>query len=439
MAKENENNLFKGMKWIIWGGLVVSLVLAILFFINQTYDRNLPVDTGIFGTYGDFIGGVLGTIIALYSAYLLIKTLQSQATVNKDVEKTNVSVVKTNESIIAANAKADAASQKQYYQNALQVFDSKFCRFFNSYQMAIDSYERGKLKGRAAFEEIAKSFTNLDFSNNNDYKRRCDSATGDYLEFYAQHQTEMSVHFRMLYLLVALISKSELEENDKVQFAKLVRGQLSNAEMLIIRYNCRSPYGQKMQKYCNQYNLTKHLSITSLLEFKAYRKAIEHDGTEEQKKWLSGLDIMFITLRKRATKVLYDDNPDTDEYKTSHSYTIRLDFSAENKQTFILELKKNKTVSRRGGGARISPDECALDCLNDNQLLEMFKDFMHELFVESNFGLYNEGITIRQIGSTINNGNEFSFKIQAENEKRLVLSYLQEITRDNPIEELELV
>ena len=155
MAHDDDKTLFKGMKWLIWCGIIAAIILAVLFFLNQTYDRTLPVDTGIFGTYGDFIGGVLGTIIALYSAYLLIKTLQNQATINKDIEKTNASVVTTNESIVAANAKADAAAQQQYYQNALQIFDGKFSRFFDSYQRAVSAYESEPLAGRAAFDKIA--------------------------------------------------------------------------------------------------------------------------------------------------------------------------------------------------------------------------------------------------------------------------------------------
>lgn len=436
MAQEDEKTLFKGMKLLIWSGIIAAIVLAVLFFLNQTFDRSLPIDTGIFGTYGDFIGGVFGTIIALYSAYLLIKTLQNQATINKDIEKTNASVVTTNKSVVAANAKADAAAQQQYYQNALQIFDGKFSRFFEAYQKAINAYEQDQLKGRVAFEKIARLFIDGEFDNNNDYKRRCGSATDDYLEFYAHHQTEMSVHFRMLYLLVTLIAKSELNEDDKVEYAKLVRGQMSNAEMLIVRYNCRSPYGAKMRTYCNQYNLTKHLSITSLLEFKSCRNTIERDDMLERKKWLSGLDIMFITLRKRATKMLYDGNPSSDEYKTSHTYTIKLNCAAD-KQTFVLEFKKAKREGRRGGGIRVSPEEYALDCLGNNILVSTFKDFITELFVESNFGVYNEGIDIRQQGNVVDNSQEFSFKIQSTNNKRLVLSYIQMKKRDNPVGELE--
>ena len=247
----------------------------------------------------------------------------------------------------------------------------------------------------------------------------------------------MSVHLRMLYLLVNLISTSELEEDDKVKYAKLVRGQMSNSEMLILRYNCLSHYGNKMQRFCNQYNLTKHLSITKLLEFKSYRKMIEERVPDDSKKLLSGLDMMFITLRKRSTKMLYDGNSLTDEYKTSHSYTIKLDFTDTNKLSFILEFKKDKQIVRRGGGIRVSPEEKALDCLGEDTVISMFKDFLFELFIVSNFEKYNEGAEIRQVGVTISNDQEFKFTLRVLNTKRLVLSHIQKENRDNPVGELE--
>lgn len=429
MAQDNDKDFFKEMKWIGWGGAFLAVVILVLFLFNQTYSTDLPVDTGIFGTYGDFIGGVLGTIVALYSAFLLIRTLDNQSTVNKSVKETN-------DSIISANNKADAAAQRQYYQTELQIFDGKFSRFFDAYQRAVGAYVfEPNIYGRAAFEVIAKLFIGKEFEHEGKYKPRCESATDDYLEFYADHQTEMSVHLRTLYLLIRLISRSSLEEDDKVQYAKLVRGQMSNAEMLIVRYNCRSHYGEKMRNYCNQYNLTKHLSIIRLLEFKSYRKTIE-ETSDESDKLLSGLDVMFILLRKKATKMLYDGNELTDEYETSHRYIIKLDFSAPDKLSFTLELQKNKEVDRRGI-VRVSPDEKALDCLSDEQVINMFKDYLSELFLFSNFEQYNNGAEIKAIGTPISNNKELKFGWRVSNTKRLTLSNIQKENRDNPVVVLE--
>lgn len=134
MADNEEKSMFKGMGWMIAGCIIIAIVLLVLFLLHQTYDSKLPVDTGIFGTYGDFIGGVLGTVVALYSAYLLIKTFQNQAEINRDIQKTNESVIDANKSIMAANAKADIASQRQYYQTELQLFDNKFRIFLVSHR-----------------------------------------------------------------------------------------------------------------------------------------------------------------------------------------------------------------------------------------------------------------------------------------------------------------
>ncbi|HBF05051.1 MAG TPA: hypothetical protein DDW28_02755, partial [Prevotella sp.] len=55
-----------------------SLAFLFLFLFGQEislffFDRSL--DNSLFGTYGDFIGGFVGTGVALYSAYLLYRTL----------------------------------------------------------------------------------------------------------------------------------------------------------------------------------------------------------------------------------------------------------------------------------------------------------------------------------------------------------------------------
>ena len=69
--------------------------------------------------------------------------------------------------------------------------------------------------------------------------------------------------------------------------------------------------------------------------------------------------------------------------------------------------------------------------------MNMFKDFLTELFVVSNFEQYNDGAEIRQVGTTTSNAQEFKFTLRVSNTKRLVLSYIQKVKRDNPVGMLE--
>jgi len=420
--ESDEKYFFKWMKVFIYGGLTIAFVLAVVFGINQYYNCSSPVDTAIFGTYGDFIGGILGTIVAFYSAYLLIKTFINQTVVNK--------------SVVAANIKAEAASERQAYQTELQLFDNKFRSFLDVYYKALDGYSSDTEKGRQAFEKEVQQFINSDFENHNDYKRRCDSATNEYLNFYSDHRVEMSVHLRVLYLLVSFIANSELEEEDKVLYAKLIRGQMSDAEMLIVRYNCCSNLGKKMQEYCNQFNLIKHLPIFSLLEMKQYRKKVE-DGVDEKqaREVVNGLNAMFIAIRKKCVTLLYEGNPITEQFETSHNYTINLSTN-ENRTTFIIELKK-KNNSRRGGGARVSSDEKGLDKLSSPDIQCLLRGFAYEMFVFSNFGLYNDGVQIPLPNLTGSDEYGYTCTANITNSKRLVLSYIQLQQRDNPIGNIE--
>lgn len=291
----NTDKQFKKIKTATNGCIIACVIIAIfllfLFLINRNFSCDQPIDSAIFGAYGDIISGVIGSIVGFLSAILLARTFLNQAEVNENVIETNQSVIKANENTIAA-------SQAQYYQTQIQVFDNKFHSFFDAYNTAIDNYVWKEETGRMAFELIAKEFISTPFENNNDYKRRSESAVEEYKNFYSNHRIFLSVHFRMLYLLVSLIATSELEEDDKVMYAKLVRGQLSDAEMFLLRYNCKSFLGSKMKTYCNQFNLIKHCPTLTLLEFRNYYNILMKD--DDAIALINGLDSFFISLKKKS-------------------------------------------------------------------------------------------------------------------------------------------
>lgn len=394
--------------------ILISGAMVLLFSLNREFDNEYPVDNGLFGTYGDFIGGVVGTIVAFYSAFLLVKTLQSQENVNK--------------SVIETNKQISIASGKELYNTLLEVFNNKFERFMTCYQNAIDNYalekNNGVLTGRKAFEKIASEFINNDFTNNNDYLRRTQSAISEYMDFYSNNRLYLAVHFRMLYLLTSLVSTSGLETNDKVLYAKLIRGQLSESEMVMLRYNCHSEYGVKMQKICNEFNLIKHLPVMQLLEFQEYYNNLKKVAKGENiKELIVGLDTMFITIRKYAKNILENDGPMKITYDKCKSYTIELCVT-EDRRMFTMTLVKNTKVERRGGGIRLSATEKALDYYTDEQLNKLFKDYLTDLFYVSNFYQYNEVKNVDK-GNYSTNGKTHIFIFTINSNKRLVLSFNQ--------------
>lgn len=416
-------------KSLLYGLMAACVIIAITFMImlalHRYYDTNSPFDAGLFGNYGDFIGGVIGTIVAFYSAYLLVRTFENQ--------------VKTNDSVITANNAAIAASQMEGYQSQLERFDSMFNSLLSSYLKAIESYnyqiDGSMVYGRNAFEHIVNRFIDCDFENNYEYQRRNYAAVEEYADFYAKERTHLSVHLRLLYLVVSLIANSDLDEDDKVNYAKLIRGQMSDAEMLIVRYNCSSDYGIKMRDCCNTFNLTKHAPIMHLLEFKKYYahivQKVQEAQTENLAELIGGLEAMFIVLRKKATQMLYADGTSEDVFTTNKRYSVKMTTNAGHRSFEIL-FTKDKTVNRVGGGYRLKAAEKALDKFdNEDMLLDLFFDFAHELFIYSNFREYNKEIEIRK-KPIQGDQNKYVFSIKITGKKSLALSKIQVEKRDNP-------
>lgn len=79
-----------------------------------------------------------------------------------------------------------------------------------------------------------------------------------YLEIYKILESEISAYFRITYRIFRLIDAAEID--NKMLYAKTIRAQLSNGELIFIFYNCLSDEGKKMKEYIIKYHLLKHLS-----------------------------------------------------------------------------------------------------------------------------------------------------------------------------------
>lgn len=342
-------------------GLLLYLWERDFFLFNETIDHEL------LGTLGDFIGGVLGTTISFYALYILIDTFKNQIRTNENVTKTNDSVIETNNATV---------SQMSY-----QIFDNKFTTLLSLYQDAIKNYRKDDLHGKEAFEALVNDFKKVPFKNNWVYSRRHKAAILHYEPFYVSNRALMSIHLRMLFLLFKMLAHAKIDERTRVEYAKTIRGQLSENEMFVIRYNCHCHYGQKMQDYANQFNLLKHLPIMSLLEFYKWRDIAE---TQE---CINALDTLFISLRKDITGLFADESNEDRSFQKGISKKYIFSIEKKNRgKELTFTIQKNNVSCQ---GTPKPAIEVALDKFDNENLQNLFQDYFRELLVISNFHIYN--------------------------------------------------
>lgn len=166
-----------------------------------------------------------------------------------------------------------------------------------------------------------------------------------------------------------------------------MRCQLSEEELFLLRYNCKSPYGAKMRLYLNRYNLQKHLPILNLLEFSPYRYALADD------KQINRLNTELSVLRKAMRDLFIKQDNQLKIFEKAYTlrYQMRIEVTADNK-SFKLELtkKENHTIST------IDTDiDAVLEALGHDKINQLLYDFVCEVFVYSNFSLYNKMDSLR--------------------------------------------
>lgn len=393
---------------------IVSVLIVIICFVLFLWkqvgpiDTSMPINSELLGTLGEFVGGILGTFIAIFSIYMLVKTFHAQMDSNANMKITNDNVIDTNESQIALT--------KQ------QLFDNKFQVFFDQYKDAVASYESKDKKGRPALEDLVTDFVAESFTNSLVYKKRSVAAVRVFEEFYALNRRVCSVHFRELYLLSRLLAEAKIKDDDRSPYVKCLRGQLSDGELIILRYNCLTDNGAAMRRYVNTFNLLKHLSIMSLFEFRQWAKLVP-DKHER-----SALDAMFIMLRKamkdaneaRSNSGELNDNEST-PLELSSRYLITLTFTDRHTR-MIFRLEENKK-HKGAAGVRRPFVEKALDRISPSQKLELFYSYLHEAFITSNFGLFGNPQNCVHAPIVVeNNADSFIFEIEVKGPNRLVLS-----------------
>ena len=351
--------------------------------IIHLFDNEYVVNHELLGTYGDFIGGVLGTIFALISILILIRTFNQQR----------------------------AVTEKNKEQIENQRFNDLFFELLRLYQSEISELcgtivrERGNEKitinyNNKDFFDFEKELLQRAFKPTTSYEGNIRGAINLYMSFYIKHRTKVAACFRTLYRIYDLLDKSDLRGNIKNSYLKIIRAQLTDSELFFIRYNAMTYYGANFISYINKYNILKHLPAFELLEFKDWWKDL--NKTERM-----GINIVFHNSTRLLRKILLRKGANMafkpfDEH-LKYKFEIRTTSNYEVKIILQIDYSNvNRTMEYRGFEKFTEKKiQALLDCyLKEVFLYSNFEKFNNEEDLE----FYSEPIKIDGHITTINSG-----------------------------------
>jgi hypothetical protein len=220
--------------------LLILLVISAIILYFRVFNDNLSKNQTDWGLFGDYIGGVVGTISTLIAFVYVYKTykLQNENYYITGFESNLFKMIESHHKII----------DRIYYTgeivgiNALNHYRAQIDRFIDEYGAYI--YQGEIVRPQDKFLELnfhAKTNQLISYYSNN----------------YNNLFYKIGHYFRHIYHIFKYIDNDDnkLSKEQKMFYSKIIRAQLSHDEIILIGINGLTDYGIGFKEYIEKYSL----------------------------------------------------------------------------------------------------------------------------------------------------------------------------------------
>lgn len=255
----------------------LAAVVAAAAYIFKFGSHGFSSDQGVWGQFGDFIGGVVNPSVGLATVFLLLITVILQ---RKELRNSIAEMQSSNATLAAQNSAI-----------ALQSFEQTFFSWLSSYGDLVSSVTTISMQfntpvtetGRKAmktiwFEHLAwrlirKNLLEIAPSGELDAMEKGSLPLHRQEEFaarilttweqvYRANNFQLDTMFRTLYRLIRWIDEQPdtlLSNRKKWHYVSIIRAQLSHIELILLFYNGLTERAKKFNSYIDKYALFDNL------------------------------------------------------------------------------------------------------------------------------------------------------------------------------------
>lgn len=249
-----ENNL--GLAALLLAVVSVLLVFFVLYLYTAQFGDGLSYRHERWAQFGDYIGGVLGTVFAFFALLALLVTLrlQSRELKNSSEELRN-----------------SALALKQQSESLLiQNFENRFFSMLSLHHQIVNAID---LRSSKVVSSIGRDSLKVIYSRLVD--ELAPVLSGNYLDaragyqscydiFYEKHSHELGHYFRFIYRILKFVNDSDVP--NKRDYTGVLRAQFSNPELALLYYNGLSNRGEKFKILAEKYSLFENIEKLTLVK-----------------------------------------------------------------------------------------------------------------------------------------------------------------------------
>ena len=247
MASEEKNSSkLNNLNWILWIAIILFIGLLLIYYFNI-----FPLDEtkkGEWGTFGDFIGGTLNPLFALFSLFAIIYTIKIQT---KELQLSREELEATRKELEGSRIAQQEQSESLRLQNGAiekQIFENTFFSLLKEVNGLLNEL----YDGNAVYNYI------IELSNDRIYLEKEELKN----KFNLLNNGVMRNYFMMLYQILKFIDNS-LSTINKKTYSNIVRANSGNFILSLLAINCYSNDFSQFKEYLEKYSFFEHLDISS--------------------------------------------------------------------------------------------------------------------------------------------------------------------------------
>jgi hypothetical protein len=280
-SKEKNSSKLNFLNKILYGAIVIFIILVITYFIFNLDDEQ----KGNWGTFGDFIGGTLNPIFALFSLFAIIYTIKIQT---EELELSREELRETKEELKESRIAQQEQSESLKLQNEatkLQIFENTFFKLFdlfnltkNTLHLKIQLVPSGS-RSEIIVNDITYSISseNIGYWEKYNGNSSKDRAIKLFLEIYGffyykeydyfniQYENLTGAYFGQIYQILKFIDESNIQ--NKQIYVNIFRAQFTKDELVFLFYHCLGTIGKRrFKKLVEDYELFEHIILNKSIE-----------------------------------------------------------------------------------------------------------------------------------------------------------------------------
>lgn len=220
--------------------ILVTILLALASIVCYfcRFSINMFDSQEAFAELGDYVGGVIGTIVSFLSLVYIYKTYKKQV----DFSSNEI-----------------ALSYKQQFEASFFALIQHYYALRQTLTSADDNrksyFDRVSEDIRERMMEREYDLDSIIYENR--FKEE-DIVSSIYDEIYDKYGNQLGHYFRALYHIISYVDDSDI--GNKKMYIDIIQSQLSNSELYILFYNGISRYGKKrMYPLLEEYGILENV------------------------------------------------------------------------------------------------------------------------------------------------------------------------------------